>query len=152
MAQQWIPLKRDFPNEGVKTGVLTMRPPTDPLSDLDLHIGNSAAKPLAAAVDAVAAAAGGAGDADAGAAEPEAEQPSTDASDDPLGAGGGGFTDPLSGGGDPLSGGGGGTGSGGADTFGVKPTEAAAQEEDDYEEGFVTWAERRDQVAAAALD
>ena len=52
MAQQWIPLKRDFPNEGVKTGVLTMRPPTDPLSDLDLHIGNSAAKPLAAAVDA----------------------------------------------------------------------------------------------------
>eukprot|EP01050_Picozoa_sp_SAG11_P020032 SAG11_NODE_3300_length_2539_cov_0.963934_1_plen_99_part_00 len=29
-----VPLQRDFENETVKTGLLTMRPATDPLSDL----------------------------------------------------------------------------------------------------------------------
>ena len=130
-SQQWIPLKRDFANEGVRTGVPAMRPATDPLADLDLHLGASSSSTA------------GEGASSAGMEVADASsEPAAEASDsaDPLG-GDGGFVDPLSAFTDPLSGGGG--GGGGADTFGAKPSEAAV-EEDDYEEGFVSWGERRE--------
>jgi hypothetical protein len=118
--QQWVPLQRDYANELDHAGVPTMRPATDPLSDLDLQLGNSDGALVAQAPETSV---------DIDEPEPESEGGATDPLSDPLGEG-----DPLNGGGGPV-----------ADTFGSNIV-GEDEEENVYEEGFVPWAERREKV------